>query len=311
MTTDTRSAPFRLVDGDSPTGRAEPRSQRRHPRHGWSPGRRDEGPRKSSCRVGRRAPSRSSAVEVGRQRRLEVELAPVTGCAKRSRARAGTGARARDRPSRRTSGSPETGRSIAARWTRIWCVRPVSRRTSSSACSGRSSTTSNRVTASRGSSVSSDRRVGSRRSRPIGASIRPVASADARARARDSGARPHARRIASWSAPYACSERATTSRPDVSRSSRWTIPGRSGSSPPAAPSVRSCAGERPADAPAPGCIAMPAGLSTTSEVLVLVRDRHGDGLGVGALRARSGQIAPRRPRPARAGGSSAERRRRP
>ena len=39
---------------------------------------------------------------------------------------------------------------------------------------GERSTTSNRVTASRGSSVSSDLASGSRRSRPIGASIRPV-----------------------------------------------------------------------------------------------------------------------------------------
>ena len=71
-------------------------------------------------------------------------------------------------------GSPQTGSPIASRWTRIWCVRPVSSRTSSSARAPSSSCTSNHVTASRGVSVSSERRVRSRRSRPIGASIRPV-----------------------------------------------------------------------------------------------------------------------------------------
>ena len=92
-------------------------------------------------------------------------------------ARAGTGARARGRPSRRRwdhrirevrsrpggRGSGASARSPAAR--RGACARPSD------------SATSNQVTASRGSSVSSERRVGSRRSRPSGASMRPVARA--------------------------------------------------------------------------------------------------------------------------------------
>ena len=64
------------------------------------------------------------------------------------------------------------------------------------------------------------------------------ASAARRGRARGSAARPRGSRIASVSRACASSERATTSRPDVSRSSRWTIPGRSGS-PPSAPSASS------------------------------------------------------------------------
>ena len=63
------------------------------------------------------------------------------------------------------------------RWTRIWCIRPVSSRTRRSAWPAQSRSTSKCVTASRGVSVSSETRVGSSRSRPIGASIRPRAGA--------------------------------------------------------------------------------------------------------------------------------------
>ena len=99
--------------------------------------------------------------------------------------------------------------------------------------------TSKFVTASRGVSVSSEIRVGSRRSRPIGASMRPrLERGRPRTRARYSRTsfrRPRSpcrRRCAS-------SERATTRSPDVSRSRRWTIPGRSASSPPATACPRS------------------------------------------------------------------------
>ncbi len=60
------------------------------------------------------------------------------------------------------------------------------------------------------------------------------------------------------------SDRVATRSPDVSRSRRWTMPGRSGSSPPRAPRVRSCAASVPAPLPAPGCTVSPAGLSTTT-----------------------------------------------
>ena len=62
--------------------------------------------------------------------------APVTGCANASRA-AWRNCRSRPRsPASRRRGSPATGRPIASRWTRIWCVRPVSSRRRRSACFG-------------------------------------------------------------------------------------------------------------------------------------------------------------------------------
>src|SRR6476620_1486234 len=78
-TTDTRSAPFGLVDGDSPTGRAEPRSRRRHPRHGWSPGRRKEDrgsvATASSCdTVSHGSRPLEGHDELAGKRRLEIEL---------------------------------------------------------------------------------------------------------------------------------------------------------------------------------------------------------------------------------------------
>ena len=126
---------------------------------------------------------------------------------------------------RRDGRSPAGARGSGA------CGRsPARTRSSVSSASARS--ISKCVTASRGSSVSVDMRVRTRRSRPSGASIVPragrraaldereVLARDRRARA----ARPAAR---AWTA----SLRATTSSPEVSRSSRCTIPGRSGSSP--------------------------------------------------------------------------------
>ena len=84
-------------------------------------------------------------------------------------------------------------------------------------------------------SVSSECRSGSLRSRPIGASIRPRRE---RGRPRTSARYVRStarRRSGACRRSCASSERATTSRPDVSRSSRCTMPGRSASSPPAAP----------------------------------------------------------------------------
>ena len=80
-----------------------------------------------------------------------------------------------------------------------------------------------------------------RRSRPSGASMVP----DGRRRAcpppaPGSGARAPGRRSPACRRSKAGSDLATTIRPDVSRSRRWTMPGRAGSSPPAA---------RPASAP--------------------------------------------------------------
>ena len=106
-------------------------------------------------------------------------------------------------------------------------MRPVSSRTRSSVSCGSARSTSKWVTASRGSSVSVETRVRTRRSRPSGASIVPR-----RAGGRPSTSARYSRtssRAASCALSAACtgSERARTSRPDVSRSSRWTIPARS------------------------------------------------------------------------------------
>ncbi len=61
----------------------------------------------------------------------------------------------------------------------------------------------------------------------------------------------------------ASSERATTRSPEVSRSSRWTIPGLAGSGPPATRPA-SASTRVPALRPAPGWTTSPAGLSITA-----------------------------------------------
>ena len=76
-------------------------------------------------------------------------------------------------------------------------------------------------------------------------------------RARATGRAPASRRCASG-------ERATTSRPEVSRSSRWTIPGRSGSSPPSTSCASRPCTSVPCACPGAGWTTSPAGLSTTS-----------------------------------------------
>ena len=83
---------------------------------------------------------------------------------------------------------------------------------------------------------------------------------------------------------------ATTSRPEVSRSSRWTIPARPGSSPPAARPASAC-GERAAAWPRAGCTTTPGRLVDHEQVLVLVGDRERR-VGRGA----DGAGAPRPPR---------------
>src|SRR5436190_9644023 len=134
----------------------------------------------------------------------------------------------------------------------------------SSACRGNSSATSKWDTACRGASLSSDRRSGSRRSRPIGASIVPR-----RDRGRPTTSARYSRvssrrRTSSCSRRCASGERATTSSPEVSRSRRCTIPGRSGSSPPSTSYASSPCTSVPPACPRPGWTTRPAGLSTTS-----------------------------------------------
>ena len=120
-----------------------------------------------------RAAASAAARSAGRSERTS-RSSPVTGWVRRSSARAGTGARGRARDRGRTRGRRPPGFRSTARWTRIWWVRPVPSVPAGASGPASASTSSNSVTASRGRSVSSDIRVGSRRSRPMGASMRPL-----------------------------------------------------------------------------------------------------------------------------------------
>ena len=131
--------------------------------------------------------------------------------------------------------------------------------------------------------VGRHRSVRTRRSRPSGASIVPRprrrAPLDQRevlpldlARARSA---PSARR-------RPASVRASTSRPDVSRSRRWTTPGRIGSSPPATRPASAWTSVPCRVARCAGCTTTPGGLSTTSRCVVLVDDRERRRRDVGA-----------------------------
>ena len=115
------------------------------------------------------------------RRRGRPAVASSRRAARRSRgagtpagSRAGTGAARPWRGPVPYSGSPTTGWPMASRCARIWCVRPVSSRTRSSVSAGSARSTSKCVTAVRGSSVSVETRVRTRRSRPSGASIVPA-----------------------------------------------------------------------------------------------------------------------------------------
>ena len=154
--------------------------------------------------------------------------------------------------------------------------------------------------ASRGSSVSVDMSVRTRRSRPSGASIVPVrAGGRPSTSARYSRVTSRACDQASRSAPVGGLGARTTSRPEVSRSRRWTIPARPGS-PPAA---------RPASAweSVPGVAARrvdddAGGLVDDEQVLVLVG--HGEAArGRGVAAAARPRSRPRWPRPGAARGA--------
>ena len=85
---------------------------------------------------------------------------------------------------------------------------------------------------------------------------------------------------AAFSARWVGSSRATTSSPDVSRSRRCTIPGRSASSPPPARPASAWTSV-PVACPRAGWTTTPAGLSTTSRCVVLVGDAERRGRVVG------------------------------
>ena len=98
---------------------------------------------------------------------------------------------------------------------------------------------------------------------------------------------------------YASSRRATISSPDVSLSSRWTMPGRS-SWPPRAPSATSPCASVPCSWPGAGCTTTPGRLVDHEQPVVLVDDLVGHGL-------RRQRRLGRRRRPARATSSPARR----
>ena len=100
-----------------------------------------------------------------------------------------------------------------------------------------------------------------------------AASAASRRRARGTRAASSRRGRARCSSSYASSERATTSSPDVSRSRRWTIPGRS-SSPPVGAGERERLRERAAGVPGRRMHDDTGRLVDDEEMLVLVRDRR-------------------------------------
>ena len=215
-------------------------------------------------------------------------------------------------PARRRRGRRRRAGRSRARWTRIWWVRPVSSVTESSAFAAdpldeleMGDRLARRVgverEADRVVAVAADRRLD-----PAGARCRDAA--DERrytcARARVSG-RASERRLC------ASSERATTIRPDVSRSSRWTMPG------PARLPAGDGAGEQVDERsarPARARMDDEAGrLVDDGEVLVLPGDR---GRRARRLRLRGGLLGrreARRARRLRAGSSSgaAARRRAP
>ena len=173
---------------------------------------------------------------------------------------------------------------------------------------GSSSTTSKCVTASRGVSVSSEWRVGSRRSRPIGASIVPAARARA-ARRRARGTRARAR--AAGRAPAAAGTPPRCARRRAAPTCRGRAGGRSRAAPapPPAPSRRASAVRRACRSrgPAPGWTTSPAGLSTTSRCSSSYGDPQLERLRRRAALGRGAAARTRAPPRPRAGGSSAAR----
>ena len=207
------------------------------------------------------------------QRRAHVDRRPRSPGGRTPAARrAGTGAPGRSGPDVPYCGSPHTGWPIAAMWTRIWWVRPVSRMTLSSAAVGSRRSISKWVRAARGI-VGVDRhqhadRAGRGRSGRRSSLSGPT-----------DGRRPVPRtRDAAGAAPAATSERGGPRRswrpradPEVSRSSRWTIPARQRLLAAGGPALERL-GKRPGPVPARGMHDDPGGLVDHQQVLVLVGD---------------------------------------
>src|SRR5690606_36258113 len=158
------------------------------------------------------------------------------------------------------SGSPTIGCLRWAMCTRIWWVRPVSSRHSSAVCARKRSRSRKWVTASRPSSRTA-MRMRSRGWRSIGASAVPPETSAPTTTARYWRCTSRAESCAT-SAVCASSVRATTITPEVSLSSRCTMPAR-GSAASAGSRCSSAFTRVPDGLPAPGCTTSPAGLSIT------------------------------------------------
>ena len=92
------------------------------------------------------------------------------------------------------------------------------------------------------------------------------------------------RETGATSSSCAASCLATTIKPDVPRSRRWTMPGRFSPPMPLRSSRDACSAftSVPPACPAAGCTTIPAGLSTTTRSRVLVENRQRQRFGLGA-----------------------------
>ena len=235
---------------------------------------------------------------------------PVTGCVERQARRVQELALEAQGPACRTPDRRTTGWPIAWRWTRIWWVRPVSRRTRSSVCARqrplelevRHRGSRHRRCPSRAACGRAGRGRSARRSSRVRAGGRPSTSARySRAMSRRGSAAFSAR----------C-DRLGLARRRAARTCRGPGGGRS----PAAPrprrrprGPRAPATSVPVACPRAGCTTTPAGLSTTSRCSSSQATANG---GRAAVGRRSGRA--RRPRrrtttsPPRRGDASGTRR---
>ena len=132
-----------------------------------------------------------------------------------------------------------------------------------------------------------------------------------RARGPGSGGRPAGRAASAAGAGAPARSGPPPAGPEVSRSSRWTMPGRVGSPPPAmSRATRPCTSV-PAAVPGARVDDHPRGLVDHQQVVVLVAHRQRDVLGLERRAGGGGAGAPRPTRPRPAGGAWARRARPP
>ena len=194
------------------------RSRRRSPRRV----RRDREPAEQRLQIGWRI-----GLHIDREHRCADDMKRTrqawSACRpKLAAARCRRGSAIRPRTEPRYTGSPTSGQPRSARWTRSWCVRPVTRRHSS------------RLTPCAGAARAGQRAIVGHRRRAVARSPSPVAGragcgpARASMRPRAGAGRPHTRARYSLTIGARCSaactsrDLATTTRPDVPLSRRCT-----------------------------------------------------------------------------------------